>query len=226
MDSFNIDQFGGSSLFCWNHKYLINVLTNSSSRVVKNKKLIDALHKVDRGDFVPEEVMSEAYNDKRVDIGFNQTMAKPTIATYMIELLSPKPGSRVLDIGTGTGWSAALISHIIGNEGKLFSLERLQYLQNQARENIEKYKSIKNIEFVFRDGYFGLPERAPYDFIHISSAYNKIPDELKDQLNIGGKLIAPTTKMSLVLITREAKNKWVENIFPGDIFDEIQKGIN
>jgi len=221
----NLDNYGTSNIFKWDHDYLIKVLTTGYNRIVKNPRLVKALKKIKREDFVSKEFKETIYSDIELDIGYGQKINRPTTVAYMLELLNPKVGGRVLEIGTGSGWTAALLAIMVGNLGIVYTIERLQYLIDIARTNIEKYK-LNNIEFVFRDGSNGLPERAPFDAIYTSVAFDRVPERIKDQLNIKGHMIVPTTDNNLTLITRESKDKWNEKIFPGTIFDKIETGIH
>ncbi|HEX9804869.1 MAG TPA: protein-L-isoaspartate O-methyltransferase [Candidatus Dojkabacteria bacterium] len=225
-EEFNLDKFGGSSVFRWTHENMLRVLTTGHNRVVNNERLIQALRIIKREDFVPDTKKENAYEDKELDIGFNQNLTRPTTVAHMIELAEPKVGSKVLDIGTGSGWSTALFAYVVGNRGKVVSIEKLQYLLDFARKNIAKYPQFKNIELVFRDGYLGLPERGPFDVIHASASYEKIPEELKAQINIGGRLVAPTKQYKIIVVTREDKDTWNEKYYDNFILDEMTKGVN
>lgn len=215
-----------SNVFGWTHDYLIHVLTTGKNRIVKNPRLINALKFILREDFVLPEVRSLAYNDSELDIGFAQNISKPTITVYLIELLNPKAGGRVLDIGTGSGYSAALLAKTVGDLGKVFTVEREQYLIDTAKKNLMKYSDLKNVEFFFRDGSLGLPERAPFDAIHIGAAIETVHDNLKQQLNIGGTLVAPLKSLKILKIKRLDATNWEETEHEGFLLDEIRTGIN
>lgn len=222
---FDLDKFGTPSVFKWNHEQMVRVLTTGHNRIVKNPRLVRALKEIKREDFLPEDLAHDAYLDKELEIGFGQKTSKPTTTAYLLELLNPKVSSRVLNIGTGSGWSTALISFMIGNTGTVITVEKYQYIADFARNNLKKYPQLKNIEVIFKDGYNGIAERAPYDFIYASSVYDDIPNSLKEQLNIGGKMIVPIENYSIALIERETKDKWNEKFFHSVILERMEKGV-
>lgn len=222
---FDLDRFGTPNVFKWNHDHLVSVLTTGHNRVAKDTRLIKAIKLIRRGDFIPEEYLDEAYYDKEIEIGYKQHSIRPSLIAYMIELLNPKSGGRVLDIGCGTGYSTALLAIVVGSEGKIFGVDREQYLVNFARTALAKYPEIKNTEVFFRDGYLGLVERSPYDAIIAGGVYDEIPNELKNQLNIGGKLLLPFENYKFKLITRKSMKEWDEEEFDGVILNKIEKGI-
>ncbi len=224
--AFDLDNYGTSKIFSWDHNYLVKVLTTGHNRIVKSPRLVQALKLIKREDFIPEENRHLAYTDKVIDIGYGQNILQPTITAFMLELMNPKAGGRVLDIGTGSGWTTALIAHMVGENGKVITVERNQYLLSQARENIEKYEMIKNIEYIFRDGINGVPERAPYDGIHISFALDEVPEIIKSQLNVGGRLVVPLNKQRIKLIQRESKDHWKESLHEGIVLDQMVEGVS
>lgn len=224
--TFDLDSFGSSKIFSWDHNYLVKVLTTGHNRIVKNPRLVQALKLIKREDFIPENSRHEAYIDKVIDIGYGQNILQPTLSVFMLELLNPKAGGRVLDVGTGSGWTTALLSHMVGHNGKVITLERNQYLLGDARNNIEKYPDLKNIEFVFRDGSKGLAERAPYDNIHISFALDEVPEIIQEQLNIGGRLISPMNNKRIKLIVREDRDHWKESMHEGIVLDQLIEGVS
>lgn len=219
----DLDKYGSFKMFQWTHDYLVNVLTTGKNKIVTNPRLVKAVKLIKREDFVDEN--EEIYADKDLEIDFGQKIIRPTISAFMVEKLNPKVGARVLDIGTGSGYSAALLAVTIGDNGMVYSVDRIQYLIDIARNNIAKYHELKNIEFVFRDAALGLPERAPYDCIHIGVGFKEVPDQIKNQLIIGGKLIAPLTNYKIVLIERVKENDFKETYFDGLVIDEIVSGV-
>ena len=202
-------------------------MSTGKDPILKDPLIINAFTQIDRSDFVPELLKSKAYNDLELDIGFNEKLSRPTVIAQMIALLQPKLGGKYLDIGSGTGYSAAVLGFIVGENGKVYSLERVQWLWEQARSNIQKYpKLVQNVQYVYKDGLEGLVNQAPFDGIHIAFAIDKIPESLLMQLKMdGGRLIAPTTDLSIRIIQRNSKDDYEEEIVPGFTFEKFKEGI-
>jgi len=226
MPAINIDDYGGASTFKWTHRHLVKILTGDVNSPVTNPRLKVAFRAIDRADFVPEKLLDVAYEDRELDVGYGASLDKPTTIAQMLNFLDPFLDGNYLDVGTGSGWAAALLAFATGVKGKVFSVERVQFLVDLARINIEKYDDINNLEIIFRDGSKGLPERAPYDGIHSSVAYKKIPEVLKEQLKIGGKLVSPTIEDDIRVIERINENEFVENVHEGYFFEEVIEGIS
>lgn len=180
---------------------------------------------IDRIDFTPTAYYVNAYEDAEIPLGYGETMDKPTVIAQMLQLMNPKTGGRYLDIGTGSGYVAALLGVATGTEGVVYSLERKQFLADIARININKYPFLENINIVFRDGKHGFPEKAPFDGIHVSAAYDTIPQELLLQLKVGARLVAPTTDRHLHVIERVSEREFRESLSKAFFFDKIQSGI-
>ncbi len=221
-----LNNFGTGIVFKWTKEYLIKVLTLGKKPIVKDPLIVNALNRIDRRDFLPDTLKPQAYNDTEIEIGYSEVLNKPTVIAQMIALLKPKFGGRYLDIGTGTGYSAMILAFIAGDEGHVYTIERVQWLWEQASIYARKYPDIKNIDFLYRDGIEGLPQKAPFDGIHIAFAMQTIPESLKMQLKVnGGRLVCPTTDMNLRVIERTAIDQYVEEIVPGFIFDAGRKGL-
>lgn len=221
-----LNNFGTGIVFKWTKEYLIKVLTLGKKPIVKDPLIVNALNRIDRRDFLPDTLKPQAYNDTEIEIGYSEVLNKPTVIAQMIALLKPKFGGRYLDIGTGTGYSAMILAFIAGDEGHVYTIERVQWLWEQASIYARKYPDIKNIDFLYRDGIEGLPQKAPFDGIHIAFALQTIPENLKMQLKVnGGRLVCPTTDMNLRVIERTAIDQYVEEIVPGFIFDAGRKGL-
>ena len=225
MQSINLDRYGGPGIFSWTHDYLNKVLTTGKNPVLKTINLKHAFRSIKRADFVPENMQEQAYQDKDLDIGYGCILNKPTIIAEMLALMNPKLDGIYLDIGTGSGYVAALLGMAAGGKGKVYTMERVQFLVDIARTNLAKYPETKNIELVFRDGAQGLSEHAPYDGIHISAALPKIPEVFTNQLRIGGKLVAPTMANDIRLIERISAKELKETIKQGYFFDNLKEGI-
>lgn len=221
----DINTFGSHSTYKWTHEHLMNVLSKGHNRVLTDPLLINAFKTIKRQDFVPENQAYAAYEDKEIPIGYDQTTARPTVTASMINQLKPQSGKKYLDIGAGSGYASALLGLIAGEKGSVYSLERNQYLADFARENISKYKTLSNVETIFKDGSSGLAEKAPYDFIYCEVAFEEIPNAIKNQLVVGGRLVAPTTMNDIRLIERISPTEFDETIIGGYVFKEIESGI-
>ena len=180
------------------------------SRGVTDEKVLRAMEEVDRSLFVPEEMKPHAYEDRPLPIGKEQTISQPYIVAYMTQELKLTEEDVVLEVGTGCGYNAAVLSKIVS---KVYSIEIIDWLAEFAKENLQK-TDIGNIYTKHGDGYAGWPENAPFDAIVLTAAPPQIPEPLKKQLNIGGRLLAPIGQLSqkLILLTRTGE----------DTFDEKQ----
>ncbi|MCX7869255.1 MAG: protein-L-isoaspartate(D-aspartate) O-methyltransferase [Terrimicrobiaceae bacterium] len=158
-----------------------------SARGVSHPGVLGAMRKIPRHEFVPESVRREAYEDTPLPIGHGQTISQPYIVALMTELLDPKPGDKVLEVGTGSGYQAAVLSPLAG---KVFTIEIVEPLARRARETLERL-GFRNVEVRAGDGYAGWPEAAPFDSIIVTCAPEAIPQPLIDQLREGGRMVIP-----------------------------------
>lgn len=163
------------------------VKTQIENRGVKDSATLAALRKVARHSFVPNEQVSNAYEDRPLPIGYGQTISQPYIVGYMTEIIRPKAGQKVLEIGTGSGYQAAVLGEIVG---KVYTIEIVEELGKQAATRL-KNLGYKNIEVKTADGYHGWKEHAPFDAIVVTAAAEFIPPPLKEQLKDGGRMIIP-----------------------------------
>lgn len=156
-------------------------------RGVTDEKLLAAMKRVPREKFIPKKMQSLAYKDGPLPIGEEQTISQPYIVALMIEALALKGGGRVLEIGTGSGYSAAVLAEIAD---EVFSIERIESLADEA-STILNNLGYKNVNVIKADGTQGLPKYAPYDGIVVTAAGPYVPKSLKSQLKPGGHLIIP-----------------------------------
>jgi protein-L-isoaspartate(D-aspartate) O-methyltransferase len=156
-------------------------------RGIRNKKVLDALMKVPRHKFVPDEYKSYAYDDRPLPIGHNQTISQPYVVAYMTEILNPDSTQRVLEIGTGSGYQAAVLSQLYK---EVFTVEIIEPLGNQAKKVFDE-EGYKNVFTKIADGYLGWKEHAPFDAIIVTCAPANIPQPLVEQLAEGGRMIIP-----------------------------------
>ena len=160
-------------------------------RVLKTPEIISAFLEIDRKDFVKEEYLDQAYFDTPLPTLQGQTISQPYVVAFMLELLEPKLGQKILDIGFGSGWTTCLLAEITKN--KVYGIEIVPEVFEFGKKNIEKYNFIEKgiVEVLLRDGSKGLPEKAPFDRILVSAAAKKIPEELISQLKDDGILVIP-----------------------------------
>jgi protein-L-isoaspartate(D-aspartate) O-methyltransferase len=175
-----------------------------------------AFEKVDRQDFIPRYLRDKSSLDLPLPIGFGQTISQPSTVYQMLQWLEAKSGEKVMDIGSGSGWTTALLSFIVGLKGKVFAVERIPELLNFGRENCEKL-GIKNVQFFISTETYGLPDHSPFDRILVSASAKSLPTELINQLKIGGKLVIPV-RNDILEITKTSKTKYKIVTHPGFIF--------
>ena len=187
-----------------NKKELIKGLRDKGIK----EEILKAIQIIDRKNFVSENNLEEAYEDHPLSIGYGQTISQPYTVAFMLQELELKKGDRILEIGTGSGWNAALMSYLVGENGEIYSVEVIKELAEKAKEILGDYKNV----FVFNmDGSRGLVQYAPYDKIILTAAPKQMPEEIKKQLGDGGILLAPVGEymQKLIKITRK-KDKFTE----------------
>jgi protein-L-isoaspartate(D-aspartate) O-methyltransferase len=179
------------------------VKTQIVARGVNNAAVIEAMKKVPRHLFLPKLYEDEAYNDYPLPIGHGQTISQPYIVAYMTEVLKPGSKMKALEIGTGSGYQAAILAEIVN---KVYTIEIVPELAKEADERLKKL-GYKNIICKYGDGYQGWPEFAPFDLIIVTAAAEKIPQPLIDQLAENGRLVipvgAPSGVQELQLVTKK-----------------------
>lgn len=190
-----------------------------SSSTIKDKKVIEAFRKIPREEFVEEARKEESYGDYPLPIGEGQTISQPTTVAIMTQALELQEGHKVLEVGAGSGYQAALISEIIGQKGKIISTEIVPELAELAKKNVKKL-NLKNIEILHHDGSKGYAKDAPYDRIIVAAASPKIPRPLANQLKEGGIIIIPVGNMleQVMVKGRKKSGKIVEEQLGDFIF--------
>ncbi len=168
----------------------LDLIQKLKNDVLKSEEIEEALKKVPREYFVPKELADRAYEDFPLPIGYGQTVSQPWTVVFMTEMLDVKRGHKILEVGAGSGWQAALLGYLVGPEGKVYTVETYKELVEFARKNISKV-GLNNVEIIHGDGTLGLEREAPFDRIIITAATPKIPPPLEEQLKEGGKLVAP-----------------------------------
>lgn len=186
---------------------------------LKSEPIIRAFNEITRADFVPSEFEQQAEADIPLPIGFGQAISQPTTVAIMFELLDPGPGQNMLDVGSGSGWTSALLGNIAGREGKVMALEILPELHEMTKTNVEKFGLISSgiVECALRDGNAGYAPYAPYDRILVSAAADEVPRALRDQLAIGGKMVIPIHNR-LTYLEKRGEEDFYKEEFPGFIF--------
>jgi protein-L-isoaspartate(D-aspartate) O-methyltransferase len=166
-------------------------------------RVVEAMGKVPRELFVPDGIRHMAYEDHPLPIGEGQTISAPHMVAIMCDVLDLGEGMAVLDVGTGSGYHAAVMADLVGPEGHVYSIERVPELVVFARRNLRE-AGIENVTVVEGDGSVGLLQHAPYDRINVAATAPKVPEPLKEQLKVGGKLVVPvgTCYQELVLVIR------------------------
>ncbi|UXD21581.1 protein-L-isoaspartate O-methyltransferase [Ignicoccus pacificus DSM 13166] len=158
---------------------------------IARKEVAEAMLKVPREEFVPEELRPYAYEDRPLPIGEGQTISAPHMVAYMIEAAGIKRGDKVLEVGTGSGYHAAVMAEVVGPEGHVFTIERIPELAERAKERLERLGYGDRVTVYVGDGSKGIPEEAPFDKIIVTAAAKEIPEELLRQLKPGGIMVIP-----------------------------------
>jgi len=186
-----------------------------ASRGVGSKLVLDAMRKVPRERFLPQGQGIFAYDDSPLPIGEGQTISQPYIVAYMAESLALEGGEKVLEIGTGSGYAAAVLAEIAA---EVYTIERIEGLASMARSNLDAL-GYENVHVRCGDGTLGWPEEAPFDGIVVAAGGPDVPDTLQQQLKIGGHLVIPIGRskayQELVRVTRVAEDEFrTEDLVP------------
>jgi protein-L-isoaspartate(D-aspartate) O-methyltransferase len=191
------------------------LVTRLREKGIRNEKVLDVIGNTPRHLFVDEALASRAYEDTALPIGYNQTISQPYIVAVMTDLVTRNNPRKVLEIGTGSGYQAAVLAPLVD---KVYTVERIEPLATQARQRFRKL-GIRNVRASYSDGTEGLPEFAPYDAIITTAAAEEIPEALLEQLSPeGGRLIIPVgsrIRQTLMLITRN------DNTFEREELDPV-----
>ncbi len=186
---------------------------------LKTPDIIAAFRKIKRADFLPEEMRDLAELNEALSIGFNQTISQPLVVAFMLELLAPEEGEKILDVGSGSGWTSALLGEIVGERGKVIAIELVSELKEFGEKNVAKYGFVKEgrVEFICADGSKGYPKEAPFDKILASAAAGKLPQAWQEQLKIGGRIVLPINS-SIWLFTKKSEEEFDQIEYPGFVF--------
>lgn len=189
-----------------------------NTEVFKDKRVKAAFQAVDRKGFVIPDLAEEAYEDYPLPIGEGQTISQPTTVAFMLELLGVQEGEKVLDVGTGSGWTTALLSHMVGEKGEVYGVERVPELVQFGLKNIKAHGCINAEIFQVEEGVYGLPKHAPFDKILVSAAAESdtAAEELLDQLADNSAMVIPI--QDTIVQFRKEDGEVKKKGFPGFVF--------
>lgn len=196
------------------HKGLRNQLvTTIRNKGIKNKKVLEAISKVPRHLFMDSGFVDFAYQDKPFPIGADQTISQPYTVAFQTELLQVKPGDKILEIGTGSGYQTAVLIEL---NAEVYSIERQKELYTKAKKFLPKVGYVPK-KLVYGDGYIGLSENAPFDGIIVTAGAPYVPKALLGQLKIGGKLVIPVgDEVQVMTVFTRTSEKKFEKLEYGD----------
>jgi len=184
------------------------------SRGISNQPTLDAMKKVSRHKFVPPNLLDRAYDDGPLPIGYGQTISQPYIVAYMTSVIDPKPDNIVLEIGTGSGYQAAVLAEIIDS---VFTIEIVAELYRSSEKRLKEL-GYKNVLCKNADGYYGWKKYAPFDAIIVTAAAEYIPPPLIEQLKDGGKMIIPVgspfLNQTLILVEKNGVEITTTSLLP------------
>ena len=182
---------------------------------VTSKAVEDAMRRVPREEFLPAELREEAYVDSPLPIGEGQTISAPHMVAIMAENLDLEPGQKILEVGTGSGYHAAVCAEVIAPDGHIYSIERITSLASFAEDNLKRTGYAKLVTVILGDGSKGFPDHAPYDRIFVAAGAPDVPSPLTAQLTPGGKLLVPVGTrwyQDLIRVTRQGAKLEKENL--------------
>jgi protein-L-isoaspartate(D-aspartate) O-methyltransferase len=187
-----------------------------STAILTLDNLIKALEQIDRADFVLPEYQALAYEDVALPIGAGQTISQPSTVVFMLKHLSPKPGERILEVGSGSGWVTALVAELVGKKGNVVGVELIPELTRLGQRNLATYE-LPQARIVQAIDQVGLPEEAPFDKILVSAAAQELPQDLVEQLRVGGTMVIPIQN-SIYKVTKLNDTEIDMQEFPGFMF--------
>ena len=200
----------------------INLSKQLERKGISDKLVLNAIASVPRHEFVDIKLRDYAYLDRPLPIERNQTISQPYTVAYQSELLNIKPGEKVLEIGTGSGYQTAILCEMGAD---VYSIERYEELHISSKKKLNSLGYYPNL--FYGDGYEGLPENAPFDKILITAAPEKIPEKLLQQLKIGGWMVVPvggSRVQKMTIIRRTKENSFEESLHGDFIFVPMEKG--
>jgi protein-L-isoaspartate(D-aspartate) O-methyltransferase len=156
-------------------------------RGIHNERVLAAMGRIPRHEFVPDAVRRSAYEDGPLPIGHGQTISQPYVVAFMTAVIDPQPGQRVLEVGTGSGYQAAVLAELAG---EVYTIELIPDLARQAEERLDRL-GYRNVHVRAGDGYLGWPEAAPFDAVLVTCGADQVPEPLFTQLKPGGQMVIP-----------------------------------
>lgn len=199
------------------------ILYWEKSTIVTDKKVVDAFKKIKRENFILQKDKDQVYNDTALSLICGSTLSQPTTIMVMLQAVELKPNLKVLEIGTGSGYTAALLNELVKPRGKVFTIEIYPDLVDFAKRNLKK-ENVTDVEVVVGDGKQGLESEAPFDRILVNASTEHIPEILLEQLKVGGILLAPIGPeygQKLIKFTKE-KTKIKEEVLGDFTFIKLQ----
>jgi len=192
---------------------------------LKTPRIIEAFRNIKRIDFLPDSVKNLAELNEALPIGYGQTISQPLVVAFMLEQLQPEPGNKILDIGSGSGWTTALLAEIVGGPtkggcpGKVIAVEIIPELKEFGEKNVVKYSFVEKgiVKFICADGSKGYEKEAPYDRILASASAERLPQTWKEQLKVGGRIVTPIGS-SIWLFIKKSEKEFREIEYPGFAF--------
>jgi len=209
----NATPAGEEDHFAAERRRMVKEQLSSSGYGITNARVLAAMGKVPRHEFVPVELWPRAYVDGPLPIGYDQTISQPYIVAFMTEQLDPQPTDRVLEIGTGSGYQAAVLAQLVA---EVYTIEIIEPLAQRAEVDLKRL-GYTNIQVRAGDGYKGWPEAAPFDVIIVTCAPEKVPPPLVEQLKDGGRMIIPVGPMGdqeLVLLRKQGEQLEKHAVLP------------
>lgn len=186
---------------------------------LKTPEIIKAFKEIKREDFMTGETKVLSEIDEAMPIGEGQTISQPLTVAFMLENLQPEKGNRILDVGSGSGWTTALLSCIVGSGGRVIALEIIKELKEFGEKNCSKYSFVKKgtAVFVLGDGKKGYKKEAPFDRILASASASAVPAAWKEQLKVGGRIVA-SVKESIIVLEKVSEDKFKKTEHQGFVF--------
>ena len=189
--------------------------------VLRSPQIIRAFSAINREDFVPPDMRGWAQADEVLPLPSGQTISQPYVVAFMLERLEPMEGQKILDIGSGSGWTTALLAHIVSAHGKIIAIEIIPELKEFGERNVSKYNFVKRgvVECICKNGKEGHAREAPYDGILVSAGLpsKELPPAWKKQLKIGGRIVVPI-QHSIWVFSKEDEHNFLQEEYPGFAF--------